>query len=88
MKICSKCKTTKDNSQFRVDKSLENGLRSSCKKCDKEFRKQNKDKIKQQKIIYYQKIRKLSLKEQIVALQQKVEELINLLKQHGILVHS
>ena len=36
-KICSKCKITKNTTEFRKDKSKHDGLYSSCKECKKKY---------------------------------------------------
>jgi 5-methylcytosine-specific restriction endonuclease McrA len=45
MKVCSKCKEEKDISEFCKDSSKPDGLYSSCKSCQKSYRKSNKKKI-------------------------------------------
>lgn len=51
MKVCSKCKIEKDESEFGNDKSKKSGKRGTCKGCDKItkslYTKSNKDKVKQ-----------------------------------------
>ena len=42
MKVCSKCKVEKDESEFGKDKGKKNGIRSECKECRKEYRKSEK----------------------------------------------
>lgn len=47
-KTCTKCKETKETSEFSKDKSKKDGLRSSCKACkkayDKKYVEENKEK--------------------------------------------
>jgi len=56
MKVCSKCKEVKDESEFYKDKSKKDGLRPDCKVCvkkqDIQYRQKNKDKIKERKKKY------------------------------------
>lgn len=68
MKICTKCKIEKDETEFYKDKRRVSGLRSECKSCSlednsnrehrylgtrKEYRDNNKDKIKKIHRTYY-----------------------------------
>ena len=39
LKVCGKCKESKAHSEFSKDKSKKDGLRTKCKVCDKEIRK-------------------------------------------------
>lgn len=39
-KVCSKCKISKNKSEFRVNKSKKDGLQNYCIPCDKENQKQ------------------------------------------------
>jgi hypothetical protein len=52
MKVCSKCKEEKELSLFSKDKKGKNGLFSFCKGCEKEYRENNKEKIKEYKKEY------------------------------------
>lgn len=45
MKICSKCKQTKDFSLFSKDKGRKDGFQPSCKDCHKKYLAENKLKI-------------------------------------------
>lgn len=47
MKICSKCKQEKNESEFYSDKRRPNGLQSECKYCVKLRNEKNKEKRKQ-----------------------------------------
>jgi hypothetical protein len=40
MKTCSKCKIEKDNSGFYKNKTIKDGLSSSCRDCSKEYQKE------------------------------------------------
>jgi hypothetical protein len=66
MKICTKCKIEKDESEFSKCKGGKNGLCSRCKKCKKEYHKQwyleNKERIKQRQREYYQENKEEILK--------------------------
>ena len=42
MKICSKCKETKEYSFFSVDRRKKDGYMSHCKSCKKEYYLENK----------------------------------------------
>jgi hypothetical protein len=46
MKICTKCKIEKDESEFYKDKSRKDGLCSQCKKCRNEYHKQYQEEHK------------------------------------------
>jgi hypothetical protein len=46
-KICSKCKTEKDDIDFGKSNRTKSGLRSECKKCRIVFQQENKDKLKE-----------------------------------------
>jgi hypothetical protein len=58
MKICSKCKIEKEESEFYKRKMARDGLRSNCKNCislkKKQHYQNNKDEILQQRKQYYQ----------------------------------
>jgi hypothetical protein len=58
MKMCSKCVLNKDESSFSKDRRNKDGLKSSCKDCDKkkstDYYQKNKDEIKNQVAIYQQ----------------------------------
>lgn len=45
-KICTKCKISKDLSEFSKDKYKSDGYVSRCKSCGKEYREANKDRFK------------------------------------------
>jgi len=51
MKACTKCKKTKELTEFNKDKTKPDGYRSNCKECksktDKSYRKNNEDRIRQ-----------------------------------------
>jgi hypothetical protein len=54
MKICSRCKTKKDLTQFYKEKSRKDGYGMYCKECEKEYKKQyylnNKEQFKKYKL--------------------------------------
>lgn len=58
-KICSKCKQEKSVGEFSRDKHSKDDLRRICKKCDiqknKQYRAENKEKIKEKNKQYYAK---------------------------------
>ena len=58
MKTCTKCDIEKDESAFNKSKQSKDGLKYSCKKCEKEYgkeyRQNNKESIKENKKEYYQ----------------------------------
>ncbi|HUV84598.1 MAG TPA: hypothetical protein VMV86_02765 [Methanosarcinales archaeon] len=66
MKKCSKCKISKDTSEFYKDNSKKDGLRSHCKDCVKQYKKQynqdNKEVINQYKKRYYQDNKEIIIK--------------------------
>lgn len=76
MKICSKCKEEKDESEFCKDKSRKDGLRNNCIVCSsiisKKHREENKEKIKEDKKEYYQEH-----KEEISERNKKNREVLN-----------
>ena len=53
MKKCSHCKIEKNLNCFLKNKSRKDGLQHTCKKCAETYRKDHKEKIKQQKKQYY-----------------------------------
>lgn len=55
MKICSTCKIEKSYSFFPKNKNRKDGYHTSCKLCRKEYNEKNKDLIKLQEKIRYQK---------------------------------
>ena len=48
MKTCTNCKQTKPSSDYAKDRSKKYGLCSRCRDCDREYRVNNGNKIKQQ----------------------------------------
>jgi len=66
MKTCSVCKIEKDYSEFSKHTYGKDGIRSSCKKCVKEYRNDNKDAISKQKKEYYISVSE-KMKEQYIA---------------------
>ena len=52
MKKCTKCKVEKEITEFSKDKTRKDGVYSSCKLCNKEYYKENKNKIIEQKKEY------------------------------------
>jgi hypothetical protein len=55
MKVCSKCKVSKELSDFHKCSNSKDGSRSSCKECCKKFSIENKERISIQKKEYYLK---------------------------------
>jgi len=45
MKVCTKCKIEKNKSEFSKYKNKKDGLQLYCKKCEKEYKINNKNKI-------------------------------------------
>jgi len=62
MKRCCHCREYRDESEFGLNKSNKDGYQETCKKCRKEYRLKNSDKIKESKKIYYYKNRDKLLK--------------------------
>jgi len=54
-KLCSKCKTHKKLDEFSKDKGRRNGLCPWCKKCQWQYRKSNKKRIRNTQTQYRQK---------------------------------
>ena len=55
MKVCSSCKIEKDDLSFYKDKSSKSGLRSNCKDCNKKYKIENSEKIREYSILYREK---------------------------------
>lgn len=59
MKICKKCKLSKDESEFNVNKRYKDGLESACRECyqlyQKEYYHKNRDRILERERNSYQK---------------------------------
>lgn len=55
MKKCSRCGKIKELNEFGKRSQSKDGLRYSCKDCQKEYRQKNKDKIRKYKKEYYLK---------------------------------
>lgn len=47
IKICSKCRKIKNIKEFYKNKSKKDGLSIWCKKCIKEWREKNSEKVKE-----------------------------------------
>lgn len=52
LKVCSKCQVEKSVNEFFKDKSGKNGLRASCRACNKRYREENAEKIKDRNKAY------------------------------------
>jgi hypothetical protein len=91
MKICTKCVIEKELSEFHKNKTTKDGLSSHCNKCvrkyqlenkdklakyDKQFRKNNIEKIKKREKIYRNKNKKRISKYQVKYRKENKEELI------------
>ena len=55
MKTCTSCKQNLPFTEFYKNSSFNSGLQSSCKKCIKKYRQNNKEKILERQAEYYQK---------------------------------
>lgn len=69
MKLCSKCKETKQVTEFCKCKRNKDGLQSKCKTCDKQYRDDNK-----QKTLDYNKMYRENNKESIAIYQNQYRE--------------
>jgi hypothetical protein len=58
MKVCSKCKTTKEETEFHKQTTAKDGLHPACKSChyerNKIYKKNNQDKISEARRVYYE----------------------------------
>ena len=45
MKTCTKCNIEKETTEFTIERRSKDGLRSSCKECEKQYYLENKEKI-------------------------------------------
>jgi 5-methylcytosine-specific restriction endonuclease McrA len=54
MKICSKCRTPKDFAGFSKDSTRVDGLDPHCKDCKAQYRKMNKERLREKSKTYYQ----------------------------------
>lgn len=55
MKICKKCKKEKENNYFGKNKKVSDGLQAWCKKCHKQYNKDNNSYLREKKKEYYLK---------------------------------
>ena len=55
-KICSKCKESKDVSEFHKNKGTNDGLHNQCKSCRKAYSEINSDRLKEYKQEYYERV--------------------------------
>ena len=76
MKKCTNCKVDKEITEFSKDKRRKDGMRSVCKLCQKEYRKKNKDKIKEYHKEHY-KANKDKRKERQKEYRKKNKDKIN-----------
>ena len=53
LKVCTKCKTAKERSEFSRDASKKDGLQFRCKPCKKAYRTANSDSLKAYRRAYY-----------------------------------
>lgn len=76
-KECTACKTTKPESEFYFN-TRAGCLKSICKSCEKatvmEWKRNNKDKVKDSNARYYQKINKDKVKEYSTRYYQKIKD--------------
>jgi hypothetical protein len=61
-KVCSKCKEEKALTEFCIDNTSKDKLRSSCKTCQAEYRANNKERTKQLHKLWYSNNREIKLK--------------------------
>jgi 5-methylcytosine-specific restriction endonuclease McrA len=54
-KTCSKCREPQQSNNYYSDKRASDGLQSQCKQCIANYRKENKDKVQEQKQRYRSK---------------------------------
>lgn len=55
MKTCSKCRVEQDQSLFGFDKRASDGLQSQCRKCMKDWKRLNAEKLREAERQYYQR---------------------------------
>jgi hypothetical protein len=68
-KVCTKCKIEKNENEFSKNKRTKDGLECRCKECEKQYREDNKEKLREQKRQYHQENR---------------EEILEKKKQYGL----
>ena len=54
-KICTKCKESKELTEFSKRKASKDGVQTYCKICDRDWRKTNPEKVKESRAKYYKK---------------------------------
>lgn len=65
MKQCSTCNEIKDLLEFSKNKKSKDGFQHKCKKCHKEYRKENEDRIAAQKALWYKENREEILADRV-----------------------
>ena len=86
-KRCSTCGKLKEQSEFCRDKKSEDDLRSQCKECEREYRKQNKEEIAKKSREYYKR-NKESIAEKGCMYRQKHKEEIRIRDQRYNQTHK
>lgn len=80
MKVCSKCKVEKDESEFYKEKSSKSGFRSICKICNnqaaKEWCEKNKDKAKEMVDRYYKNNKDKIYSQQVLYREKNRESIL------------
>lgn len=74
MKKCSRCKKTKELSEFNQHKGRKDGLQHRCKTCLREYRLKNKSRLTEANKEYYQNNREKVLKQKKIYTSQNKEK--------------
>ncbi len=81
-KVCTKCGEEKGLEEYCKDKRFKDGLRSHCKACIREYRQENKERIKEQKKQHYQENKDRIKSRQKHYRQENKERINKYSKQH------
>ena len=81
MKKCSKCKEEKPFEEFRKRKTSKDGRRASCKECQKQHYKNNKEKILEHRKQYYENNREKILEHRKQYRENNKEKILEQAKQ-------
>ena len=76
MKVCSKCKEEKEQTEFYKRKTSKDGLRTECKECVKFYQEENKDRIEEYRKNYQINNREIIKEKKKIYREKNIEDIL------------